>query len=225
MLLQPAQDLDALTFAGLVDVDLLKAPRQRAVFLEVLTEFFVRGRPHAAQLAALQAGLEQVARIHRAARGGSGTDDGVDLVDEEHRVGLFLQRLQHGLDAVFEVAAVAGTRQQGAHIEREDFGIFEGVGYFAGHDLARQPFGEGGLADSRFAHKQRVVLATTTQHVNGAQDFFFAPHQRVESALFGFDAEVGAKRRERVAAAAVCVVVASPWTDAGLRFATGGFVV
>ena len=65
--LEAREDLDRVLDRRLVHVDLLEAPRQRAVLLEVLAELLVGGRAHAAQLAALKRGLQQVRRVHRAA--------------------------------------------------------------------------------------------------------------------------------------------------------------
>jgi hypothetical protein len=50
------------------DVDLLEAPRQRAVLLEDAAVLLERGRADALQLARGQRGLEQVGRVQRAAR-------------------------------------------------------------------------------------------------------------------------------------------------------------
>ena len=45
------EDLDRILNRRLIDVDLLEPTRQRAVFFEMLAEFFVGCGPHAAQLA------------------------------------------------------------------------------------------------------------------------------------------------------------------------------
>jgi hypothetical protein len=126
--LEAHEDLDRIRHRRLVHVDLLEPARQGAVLLEVLAEFLVGGRAHAAQLAALQRGLQQVRGIHRAARGGAGADHGVDLVDEQDRVGVILQLLHHGLQPFLEVAAIAGAGQQRAHVEREDRGLGQNSG-------------------------------------------------------------------------------------------------
>jgi hypothetical protein len=96
MRLQAHQDLDRIGHRGFVHVDLLEPAAQRAVLFEVLAEFLVGGRAHAAQLAALKRGFQQVRGIHRAARGGAGADHGVDLVDEQDRVGVILKLFHHG---------------------------------------------------------------------------------------------------------------------------------
>ena len=93
---------------------------ERAVLLEVLAVLVERRRPDAAQPPARERRLEQVARVHAAAGGRAGADDRVDLVDEEDGLVELLQRLDDGLDALLEVAAVARAREQRAHVERVD---------------------------------------------------------------------------------------------------------
>ena len=88
---QPAQDLDRLLDRRLDDVDLLEAPRQRVVLLEDAAVFLVGGRADAAQLAVGERRLDQVRRVHDAARGGAGADHGVDLVDEQDGARLLLE--------------------------------------------------------------------------------------------------------------------------------------
>ena len=58
--LQPAQDFHRILNGWFIDVNLLEAARERAVFFKMLTELFIGCRSHAAQFAALQRGLKQV---------------------------------------------------------------------------------------------------------------------------------------------------------------------
>src|SRR3546814_2392925 len=82
---------------------------QRAILFEMVAELLVRRRADAADHAARQRGLEQVRRIHRAARGCTGTDDGVDLVDEQARVRQ-TSELGHDLfQPLLEITPVPGT--------------------------------------------------------------------------------------------------------------------
>ena len=64
------------------------------------------------EVAGRQYRLEQVRGIHGPARGGAGTDDGVNLVNEQHRAFLFLELCEHRLQALFEVAAILGAGEQ-----------------------------------------------------------------------------------------------------------------
>ena len=92
--------------------------RDRAASFEDATVFREGGRAYATQLAAGQRGLEQVGRIERAARGRTGTNQGVDFVDEQNRVRLVLERLEHALEALLEIATVLGAGQQRAHVQQ-----------------------------------------------------------------------------------------------------------
>ena len=50
-------------------------------------------------------------------------------------------------------------------------------------DGEREPLDDGGLADARLAHEDRVVLAAAAQHLDGALDLGAAPDERVDEAL------------------------------------------
>ena len=109
--------------ARLADFDLLEAPRERAIALEVPAVLLERGRADAAELARGERGLEQVRRVHRAAASRAGAHHGVDLVDEEDRAPrCFSSAVDHGLEALFEIAAELGAGEQRAHVERVDRG-------------------------------------------------------------------------------------------------------
>ena len=181
--LEAAQDLHRLLDGRLVDVDLLEATRQRVVLLEDAAVFVVRRRADALQLAGRQRRLEQVRRVERAARGGTRADQRVDLVDEQDRVAVLLELLEHGLEPLLEVAAVLGARQQRAHVERIHLGLLEDLGHVLLRDAPRQALGDGGLADAGLADQQRVVLPPAAQHLDHALDLGFAADQRIDLAL------------------------------------------
>src|SRR5262249_18356607 len=82
---QAAQDLDGLLLGGRVDDDLLEAPLQGAVLLDVLAVLVQGGGADALDLAAGQSGLEDVGGVD-GALGAAGADQGVQLVDEQDGV-------------------------------------------------------------------------------------------------------------------------------------------
>ena len=213
--LEPLQDLDRVLDRRLVDVDLLEPAHQRAVLLEILAVFLVGGRADAAQRARRQRRLEQVRRIHRAARGRARADHGVDLVDEHDGARIGFELLDHLLEALLEVAAVARAGEQRAHVEREHGRALEHVRHLAVHDAARQPFGDRGLADAGVADEQRIVLLAAAQHLDGAADLGFAADQRIDLALARLLVEVDAIGFERVAL--LLGLVAAPWCRSPLR--------
>ncbi len=169
------------------------------VLLEDLAELVVGGRADALQLARGQRRLEQIGRIQRTARRGAGTDQGVDLVDEEDRVRVLDELLEHRLQALLEVAAVLGAGEQRAHVEGEHLGVLQDLGHAALDDPAREAFGDRGLADAGFADQQRIVLAPPAQGLDDALDFLLAADQRVDLADQGLLVEVLRVALERAA--------------------------
>jgi hypothetical protein len=68
MRLQALKNLDRFLLARLEHLDLLKPTRQRAILVERLLDIGERRRTDATQRAGRQRRLQQVARVHRAAR-------------------------------------------------------------------------------------------------------------------------------------------------------------
>ena len=197
--LQTLEDLDRVFDSRLLHVDLLEATNESTVLFEVLAIFLVGCRADAAKRARLQRWLQQVRRIHRAARRRAGADDRVDFVDEQHRARKGFDFLHHGFEAFLEIAAIARACQQRTHVEREDRRALEHVGNLTANDLARQAFGDSRLADARVADEQRVVLLTAAEHLHRAHDFLLTADQRIDLAVARLLVEVHAVRVQRVA--------------------------
>ena len=158
----------------------------------------VGGRPDTAQLARSEGGLQDVRCVERSAAGRSGAHDRVDLVDEEDGAGLLLERAEHVLQPLLEVAAEAGSRQQRAHVERVDVEPLQLVGYLAVVNLQCEAFGKRSLSHACIADEDRVVLATAAQYADRALDFLVAPDQRVDLPLRGELHEVDGESLKRL---------------------------
>ena len=194
---EPLQNADAVFLRRLTDVDLLKAARERAVALE-MTVFLIRRRPHATQLAVCEHGLEQVRCVDGIALRGTRAEDCVDLVDEEDRIWALVERGKQSLKARFEVSAVTRAGEERTQVEGENLRAFEVFGHPALVNAQRQAFGERRLPNAGLADKDRVILASAREDMNGAFKFGAATNHRVEFSggrLFG---EVRGKRFERV---------------------------
>ncbi len=196
--LQALHDLDRIIDRRLVDVDLLEAANQSAVLLEELAVFLVGGRTDAADRARGQRRLQQVRGIHCAARGGTRTDDRVDFVDEQHGARIFFEFLDDLLQALFEIAAIAGAGQQRAHVEREDRGIGQCFRHLAFDDALGETFGDRRLADAGIADVERVVLGAAAQDLDGPVDLGVAADQRIDLAALGLLVEVDAVGLQRI---------------------------
>ena len=184
-LLQAAQDRDRVFDRRLVHQHFLEATLQRGVLLDVLAIFVERGRADAMQLAARQRRLEHVAGVHRAF-GLAGADHRVQLVDEQDDLAFLLRQIvEHGLEALFEFAAILRAGDQRAHVERQNALAAQAFGHFAIDDALRETFDDRGLADAGLADQHRIVLGATLQHLHGAANLVVATDDRIELALLG----------------------------------------
>ncbi len=123
----------------------------------------------------------------------------MDLVDEHDRARIGFDLLDHLLEPLFEVAAVARAGEQRAHVEREHCGAFQHVRHLAMHNAAREALRDRGLADAGIADEQRIVLLPAAEHLNRPVDLGIAANQRIDLAVLGLLVEVDAIGVERVA--------------------------
>ena len=130
-LLEAAQDRDGVLDRRLGDENRLEAPRQRRILLDVLAIFVERGRADAMQFAARQRRLQKVRRIHRAIRL-AGADEGMHLVDEQDDAAFGARHLlQHGFQALLELAAIFRAGDERAQVEREQELVLEALRHIA----------------------------------------------------------------------------------------------
>ena len=158
---QPAQDADGVFDRRFSHGHRLEAALERGVLLDVLAVLVDGGRADGVQLAARQHGLQHVRGVHRPLRRAS-ADDGVEFVDEQHDPALgFRHFLEHGLQAILELAAILGAGNQCPHVERDDALVFESFGHVAADDALGEALDNGRLADPGLADQHRVVLGAS----------------------------------------------------------------
>src|SRR5690606_33837259 len=133
-----------------------------------------------------ECGLQDVRRVHRAAGGRARADDHVELVDEEDRLVDLLEALEDALQALFELPAILGAGEEGAHVEREDARSLEHVGDALLMDAIRETFGDRRLAHARLTDEDWVVLSPAAEDLDGALDLHVATDERIDPALGGF---------------------------------------
>ncbi len=204
---QTLEDLDGVTDARLADLDRLEAPLQCRVLLDVLAVLVERGGTDGLQLATGQLRLQDAGRVDRAL-GGTCADERVQLVDEQDDVAAGGDLLEHLLEALLEVTAVARARDQRAEVERVELLVLQRLGHLALDDGLRQPLDDGGLADAGLADQHGVVLGPPGEDLHDPLDLLLAADDRVELALAGGARQVAAelvehqRRRGRALAAA-----------------------
>ncbi len=184
--LQALEDVDGFLHRRLDHVDLLEAARQGRVLLEDAAVFGEGGRADALELAArASAGLSRLDASSVPPEAAPAPIRVWISSMKRMRVGLVLQRLEHALEALLEVAAVLGAGQQRAHVERVHAGFGQDLGHVVLRDAPGQALGDGGLAHAGLADQQRVVLAAAAQDLDDALDLVLAADQRIDLAVLG----------------------------------------
>src|SRR5690606_3573611 len=176
---QTLQEVDRVRQRRLRDLVRLEAALVRRVLLEVLAVLVERRRADRLQLAAGEQRLQAVRGVDRAL-GGTGTHERVDLVDEDDDVAARADLLRDLLEALFEVAAVAGSGDERAEVERVDLLVLQRLGDIALDDRLGEALDDGRLADAGLADEDGVVLRAARQDLHDALDLLLAPDHRVE---------------------------------------------
>ena len=177
-LAQAQQYLVGFLDRWLGNFDLLKAARQGAVLLKVFLVLLVGGGADAAQFPRGQHRLEDIGSVQRTARHRAGADDRMDFIDEQHGVLFSLQDGQHFFQPFLEIAAVAGSGQQGPHVQGVDPDVSQRRRHPPLHHPLGQALGDGRLADAGIADMDRIVLEAPAKDLQGAGQDILAADQR-----------------------------------------------
>src|SRR5699024_8512053 len=189
---QTLQDLDGVRDGWLRHLHRLEASLQGGVLLDVLAVLLQRGGADGLQLAAGQLRLQDGGGVDRALRG-TGTDECVDLVDEQDDVATLVDLLEYLLQALLEVTAVAGASNQGTQVQGVNLLIAQGLRDLAVDDIQGQALDDGGLTHTRFTDEHRVVLGAAGEHLHDAFDLAGAADDGVQLAVLGSLCEVAAE--------------------------------
>ncbi len=199
------QDLDRVGERRLVDLDRLEPALEGGVLLDVLAVLVERGGADRLELAAGEHRLEDAGGVDRPF-GGAGTDERVDLVDEQDDVAAGLDLLEDLLQTLLEVASVARAGDEGAEIERVELLVAERVGHVVVDDLLGKAFDDRRLADAGLADQHRIVLGASREDLHHPLELAGAADHGIELALACHLRQVAAELVEDLA---VLVVVAA----------------
>ena len=104
----------------------------------------------------------------------------MNLVDEQNRVRLLLQGVEHLLDAFLEVAPIAGARDERPKIEGVEAGVLERGRHPSLVNAQGQALGQRRLSDAWLTDEEGIVLPPPAEHMHHAVEFGIAPNQRVD---------------------------------------------
>src|ERR1700710_302392 len=124
---QAFEYFDGVLHRRLADLHRLEPALQGGVLLDVLAVLVEGGRTNGLQLTAGQLRLEDRRRVDRTF-GRSGTDQRVQLVDEQDDVAAGVDLLEYLLQALLEVTAVAAAGHQRTKVEGVELLVFQRLG-------------------------------------------------------------------------------------------------
>ncbi len=122
----------------------------------------------------------------------------MNFINEKDGLVVLGHLLHHGLEAFFEITAIAGSGQQRPHIEGIDPGIRQHFGNLGIIDLFRQAFSNRCFANTAVTDKKRVVLGPAAQHLNGPVNLGLTTDERVNPAFAGLDVQINGIGGERI---------------------------
>ncbi len=196
--LQAPENRNGVRHTRLAHQHRLEAALERRILLHMLAVLVERGGADDVQLPPGQRRLEHVARIH-GAFGRAGTDDRVQLVDEDDVAPLRLGQLLHDrLEPLLELAPVLGAREQLADVERHQLLVAERVGDVAVDDPLREAFDDGVLPHAGLTDQHRIVLGPAGQHLHHPADFLVPADYRIQLSVAGLVGEVPRVPLERL---------------------------
>ena len=114
----------------------------------------------------------------------------MDLIDEQDDVAGGLDLADEALDALLELAAELGARDEGGHVQQEDLLIPQAGGHLALGNALGNALGDGGLADAGLTDQAGVVLLAAAQDLDGAVNFAVAADDAVHLAVPGLLGQV-----------------------------------
>src|SRR5258708_24460174 len=113
-------------------------------------------------------------------------------------MGNLIERCEHTLESLLELAAVFRARQNRTHIERVDMRGLKRLGNLAQMDLQRQPFGDGRFPHAWLTNIDRIIFAPAAKNLNRSLQFGSTSDQRINLAGGGTFDQVHRKRLQRI---------------------------
>ena len=197
-LLQAPQDGNRVLDRRLLDEDLLQAPLESRVLLDVLA-VLIQGRgTDGMELASRQGRFQHVAGVHRSF-GLAGAHHRVDFVDEQNHLALLLGKIvDDRLQALLELSPELRARDQRSHVQRQDAFAFQAFGDLVVDDPLGQSLDDRRLADPRLTDEHGIVLRAPLQDLDRSPDLVVTPDDRIELALLGSLGQIDGEALERL---------------------------
>ena len=108
------QYLDRLGNRRFGDLDFFEPSREGAILFKMVFVFLVGARPDAPQFSRSQNRLQDIGSVHRTTTGRASTNNGMNFIDKQHRIGTIFEFVDHPFESLFKIAPVFGPSKQSA---------------------------------------------------------------------------------------------------------------
>ena len=180
LLLQASEYGNRFGRARFVHHNLLETALEGLVLLEVLLVLVQGGGAYGSQFSPCEGRLQDVGGVHGTGTA-AGTDQGVNLIDEEDDLTVaFDHFLYHSLQSLLELALILGSRDERAHVQGIYLPVLQVLRDLPVNNLAGNSFGDGCLTHTRFTYKNRVVLGPARKNLQDPSYLVVPAYHRVE---------------------------------------------
>ena len=150
------------------------------------------GRTDCLQFTSSKHGLEDGGCID-CALCGTGTNEGVDLIDEQDDVSASFDFFEHLLEALLEISSITRASNKCTKIERVQLLSLQGLWHVVRCDGLSESLDDGSLANAGLTHEYGVVLGAARQHLHHAFGFSISSDHGIELVLTSQLGEVSTK--------------------------------
>ena len=179
-ILQSTQDRNRVLHSRFFYHNRLETPFQSGIFFNILSVFIQSGSTDTVQLTTSQHRFQHITRIQSTVRL-AGTNNGVQLINEQNDLSVaVLHIIQYGFQTFLEFTSVFCTGYQCSHIQSEYLLVLQSLRDITFYNTLCQPFHHGGLTDTGFTDKYRVVLRLTGQDTYHVTDLTVSSDDRIQ---------------------------------------------
>ncbi|CAI8161959.1 MAG: Uncharacterised protein [Synechococcus sp. CC9902] len=190
------QNFDRVVDRGFAHIDGLEATLQSGIPFDVLAVFIEGCCSDALKFTPCQSRLQDVGGIDGSLCG-TGTDQGVHLVDHQDHVSCGLDLLHDLFEPLLKFTPVLGTCNQQTDVESENTLVLEDVRNVSLLNPLSEAFSDGGFTNPGLTDQDGVVLGAASQNLDHTIDFVVSADNGIELGLGGHLGEVAAELVER----------------------------
>ncbi|MNW59438.1 hypothetical protein D3C74_373540 [compost metagenome] len=193
---QSVKDLHRFLRRRLIHRNRLETALQSCVFFNIFAVFVQSSGTNALQLTTGKSRLQDVGGVDRAFRTAC-TDQGVQLINEQHDIAGLTNFIHDFFETVFKLTAVFGSGYDRSHIQGHNAFITQRFRDFIVDNFLGQSFSNRCFTNPRFTDQHRIVFGPAAQDLDYTFDFLAAADNRIKIAVFSIGGQIAGQTIQR----------------------------